>query len=339
MKIARRSALGALGIVALAAPLAACGSSSTHASAPGAGNTQASAHRADLTKVTVGDFPTSALTLPYVIAQDQGFFKTAGLDVQTVMANSGPTLVSGLIGGTTQIAAQVTSNAFPAMQQGEPLVAMGPYGRLDMAVVTPVNSGITNMASLQGKKIGVTARGALTENFARYVLNLNGIDPSKVTFIPVGTLLTQEAALRNHAIDATVVSSDAIAAAEVQGVPLRTLASSLNGTAGPLGTVGLQSFWATTTAYRDNHLTVVNAFCSAMRQSVAWLDNNANRAAGAKDIATLMNIPKATAGQVWDNVHSAWATSVTPARWAANAQLIVGSASGVPYQKFVSPGC
>jgi NitT/TauT family transport system substrate-binding protein len=339
MNIVRRSAIWGLGLAALAAPLAACGSSTTHASAPKAAETQGSVGSGSLTKVTIGDFPTSALTLPYVIAQDQGFFKAAGLDVQTVMANSGPTLVSGLIGGTTQIAVQVTSNAFPAMQQREPLVAMGPYGRLDMAVVTPANSGITTVAGLQGKKIGVTARGALTESFARYVLSLDGINPHNVTFIPVGTLLTQEAALRNHAIDATVVSSDAVAAAGAQGIQLRTLAGSLNGTAGQLGTVGLQSFWAVTTGYRNSHPTVVNDFCSAMHQSVAWLDDNANRTAGVQDIARLMNIPTSIAGQVWDSVHTAWDTSVTPARWAANVKLVTGNATSVPYQKFVSTGC
>jgi NitT/TauT family transport system substrate-binding protein len=328
-----------LGLAALAVPLAACGSSSTHASARSGTNTQASPTGTSLTKVTVGNFPTSALTLPFVIAQDQGFFKAAGLNVQSVMATSGPSLVSGLIGGTTQIAAQVTSNAFPAMQQGEPLVAMGPYGRLDMSIVTPANSGITSVAALQGKKIGVTARGALTENFARYVLTLNGIDPSKVTFIPAGTLLTQQAALRNHVTDAFVSSSDATAAVSAHGTQLRVLASSLNGTAGTLGTVGLQSFWGTTTSYRNSHPAVVNAFCSAMHQSVAWLDNSANRAAGAQDIAKLMNIPTPVAGQVWDNVHTAWATTVTPARWAANAKIILGSPTSIPFQKYVATGC
>jgi ABC-type nitrate/sulfonate/bicarbonate transport system ATPase subunit/ABC-type nitrate/sulfonate/bicarbonate transport system substrate-binding protein len=344
MKITRRSIVGALGLVALAAPLAACGSSSSHTSAPSAGSTHASppsssAPTAGLTKVTVGDFPTSALTLPFVVAQDQGFFKAAGLDVQTVMSSSGPSLVSGLIGGTTQIAAEVPPNAFPVMQQGEPLVAMGPYGRLDLSLVTPANSGITNVASLQGKKIGVTARGAFTESFARYVLQQDGINPNRVTFVAAGTLLTQEAALRNHAIDAFVSSSDATAAADAHGSQLRVLASSLNGTAGALGTVGLQSFWATTTPYRNSHPAVVNAFCTAMHQSVAWLDNNANRTAGAQDIANLMNIPTTVAGQVWDTVHGAWSTSISPVRWSANAKLILGSPTSVPFQKFVSTGC
>jgi NitT/TauT family transport system substrate-binding protein len=287
----------------------------------------------------VGDFPTSALTLPFAIAQDQGYFRAAGLDVQPVMATSGPALASELIGGTTQIAVEVPPNAFPAMQQGEPMLALPPYGRLDLAIVTPQGSGVTSLKSLVGKKIGVTQVGAFTETFAKYVLQLNGINPSSVTFIAVGALATQLPALSNHAIDATVLSSDAIAAVTAKGVKLDTLASSLNGGAGPLGAVGLQSFWATTPGYRSSHPAVVKSFCTAMTRATAFLADNANRAAGVPTIEKLLSVPAPVAGQVWDTVHAAWSTQITATRWAANTKLITGSATSLPYAKDVSAAC
>jgi NitT/TauT family transport system substrate-binding protein len=329
MKRNRRSAAGILGLIALGATLAACGSSSASATSKGP----------DLTRVTIGNFPTSALTLPFVIAQDKGFFRDAGLDVQTVMAKSGPELVSELIGGTTQIAVEVPPNAFPVMQQGEPLVAMSPFGRLDLAVVTPEGSGVTGMRSLPGKRIGVTQRGAFTEKFARYVLQTQGINPDSVTFVAVGDLLTQEVALRNHEIDASVLSSDAIAAATAHGINLRTLASSLNGTAGTLGGVGLQSFWATTTDYRSGHPAAVKAFCKAMTRATTWLADDTNRSAGLPSIEKLLNVPSAVAGQVWDTVHTAWTTQIGAARWSANVKLILGSPTSLPYGKYVATGC
>jgi NitT/TauT family transport system substrate-binding protein len=330
MKALRLSGMGLLGLLALVAPLAVGASSASAASSVNGGQ---------LTTVTVGDFPTSALTLPYVVAQDQGFFKGAGLEVQSVMASSGPALAASLIGGTTQIAVEVPPNAFPAMQQGEPFVALGPFGRLDLSIVTPAGSGITNLKSLQGKTIGVTARGSFTETFARYVLQINGINPNSVTFVAAGTLLTQEEALQHHEIDATVFSSDATAAARAHGVELRVLASSLNGTAGALGAIGLQSFWATTSSYQSSHPAVVNDFCTAMNRSVAWLDDNANRSAGALDIAKLMNIPTSVAGEVWDTVHTAWSMTVKSTAWVANVKLITGSATNLPYGHYVSTNC
>ncbi len=331
MRFSNKSVVAFVGVLALGASLVGCGSSQ--------GTATASASKATLANVTVGDFPASALTLPFAIAQDQGYFRAAGLNVQTLMATSGPTLVSGLIGGTTQIAVEVPPNAFPAMQQGEPIVALAPYGRLDLAVVAPSSGGITSLKSLVGKKIGVTALGAFTEKFAQYVLQANGINPSSVTFLAVGALPTQELALQHHEIDASVFSSDAIAAAGAHGINLRVLAGSLEGTAGTLGNVGLQSFWATTSGYQRSHPAVVKGFCTAMTNAVTFLQNDANRSAGVKTIETLLSVPASVAGQVWDTVHLAWSTSVTQAKWNANVSLILGGSASLAFDKFIAPGC
>jgi NitT/TauT family transport system substrate-binding protein len=289
--------------------------------------------------VSVGNFPTSALTLPFAIAQDQGYFKDAGLNVQAVSATSGPALASELVGGTTQIAVEVPPNAFPVMQQGESLVALPPYGRLDLAVVAPDGSGITSLKSLVGKKIGVTAVGAFTEKFAQYVLQTAGINPAGVTFVAVGALPTQVAALQHHTIDATVLSSDAIAAVTALGIKMTTLAGSLAGTAGQLGAIGLQSFWATTTSYQTSHPAVVNGFCTAMSRATAFLADDANRSAGLPTIEKLLSVPAPVAGQVWDTVHAAWATQIAATRWGANVKLILGSATALPFGKYVASNC
>ncbi len=344
MKLRTRSLAGALCVMSLGATLAACssGASSSSTSAPAStsasGSPTASSSPA-LTTVSVGNFPTSALTLPFAIAQAQGYFRDAGLNVQVVPATSGPTLASELIGGTTQIAVEVPPNVFPAMQQGEQLVALPPYGRLDLAVVTPDGDGLTSLKSLVGKKIGVTALGSSTETFAKYVLQADGINPASVTFVAVGALATQVVALQNHVIDATVLSSDAIAAFEAKGIKLDTLAGSLAGTAGQLGAIGLQSLYATTTAYQASHPAVVKDFCTAMQQATTFLANDANRSAGVPTIASLLGVPATVAGQVWDTVHEAWVTQIAATRWAANVKLYLGSATALSYSKYVSTGC
>ena len=133
MKLQARSLAGILCVMSLGGTLAACssGASSSSSSAPASGapassSAPAAASSPALTTVSVGNFPNTALTLPFAIAQAQGYFKDAGLDVQVVPATSGPALASQLIGGTTQIAVEVPPNAFPAMQQGEQLEALPP---------------------------------------------------------------------------------------------------------------------------------------------------------------------------------------------------------------------
>jgi NitT/TauT family transport system substrate-binding protein len=350
MKVWTRSVAGTLCVMSLGATLAACssGTSSPSATAPAssapassaaASPAASAASSAALTTVSVGNFPNTALTLPFAIAQAQGYFKDAGLNVQAVPATSGPALASELIGGTTQIAVEVPPNAFPAMQQGEQLEALPPYGKLDLAVVVPDGAGITSLKSLAGKKIGVTAVGAFTEKFAQYVLQADGVNPSSVSFVAVGGLTTQLVALKNHAIDATVLSSDAIAAVEAKGIKLDTLAGSLAGTAGQLGAVGLQSFYATTSSYATSHPAVVKGFCTAMTRATTFLADASNRSAGVPTIESLLNVPATVAGQVWDTVHAAWATQIAATRWAANVKLILGSPSALSYSKYVSTGC
>ena len=101
MKLKTRPVAGIVCVMALGATLAACssGSSSSSGSSPVASASGTSA----LTTVSVGNFPNSALTLPFAIAQDQGYFRDAGLNVQAVSAASGPVLASELIGGSTQM--------------------------------------------------------------------------------------------------------------------------------------------------------------------------------------------------------------------------------------------
>src|SRR5215831_18502498 len=108
MKLQARSLAGILCVMSLAGTLAACSScaSSASSSAPAssapASSAPAAASSPALTTVAVGNFPNTALTLPFAIAQAQGYFKDAGLNVQVVPATSGPALASELIGGTTQ---------------------------------------------------------------------------------------------------------------------------------------------------------------------------------------------------------------------------------------------
>ncbi len=147
------------------------------------------------------------------------------------------------------------------------------------------------------------------------------------------------AALQNHVVDATVLSSDAIAAATARGIKLDTLASSLGGTAGQLGAIGLQSFWATTTSYQASHPAVVKGFCTAMTRATAFLADNANRSAGLPSIEKLLSVPASVAGSVWDTVHAAWAPQIAPIKWDANVKLILGSPTSPPFGKYVTSSC
>jgi NitT/TauT family transport system substrate-binding protein len=292
-------------------------------------------------KVSVGNFGNSTLTMPYTIAQEQGFFEDAGLEVETVVAPSGPALASALIGGTTQIATGVTQGIFPAMAQGQPLRAVAPYGQMDLQLVVPEGSDVKDVEDLEGKNIGVTARGAASETFARSMLTEAGVDPDSVTYVAVGPLPAQIAAFQQGAIDASSFSSDATIVAANQGVELRDLVSTLDGSAGELGDYGLQSFWATTEQYTKDHADVVDGFCTAMNKASDWLADDANKDAAVKSIMGVTQLPEASATEIWELQHKEFVTEIDEDRWNANVEWILGEggAAKVPFDQFVISDC
>lgn len=326
----KRSATTILGAVTVLASLVACGSA----------NTTAPTSPDGLTTVAIGSMESNSLSFPYTIAQEQGFFRESGLQVETVNATSGPQLTAALIGKTTQIAIGTPENVMGAMSQGQRLVAISPFGHLDMSLVTPDDSGITDVNALRGRQIGVVQRGSASEKFARTVLAEHGVDPDSVTYVAVGAGATMEPAMRNKKVDATVGATSTAVTLEDHGIKLRTLASPLDGTAGKLGDIGLQTFWTTTREFQQQNPKVLNGFCTAMNKAAAWIADDANRGPGVQSLATLLKIPAESAGRIWDKTHRSWSPKIDEAAWSANVDWILGSGgAGLPFQENVMAEC
>ena len=309
--------------------LAACGGDSPEAAEDEGGDSV----------VTVGHFPTSTTTLPLVVAQEKGFFEAEGLKVETVDAKGGPELTAALIGGTTQVAVGVPAAVIPAMSEGSPLVGLPPYARLDLAIAVPESSPLTSLDGFEGKTVGVTQRGALTEKFASTVLQDAGIDPADVTFVAVGNLAAYVAALREGTIDAAVVTSDAAMALAAQDVPTRSLASALQGTAGDLGENGLQSLYTTTNEFREENPEVLDAFCRSMSSAVEWIADEANRTEAGTIISGVMSIPPAAGEKIWEVQHEFWAMDITESTWSYNVDWTMDGTGDVPFESSQIADC
>ncbi|WP_416062254.1 ABC transporter substrate-binding protein [Rhodococcus indonesiensis] len=290
--------------------------------------------------VTVGNMNSNSLTFPLLVAQDEGFFADAGLRVETVNSVSGPELTAALIGGTTQIAVGTPENVMPAMAQGQDILAIPPFGQLDMSLVTLKDSGIENIAELAGKQVGVVQRGSFSEKFARSVLADHGIDPDSVTYVAVGSGATMEPAVRNHKVDATVGATSTIALLEQHGLDVHTLASSLDGTGGEAGTFGMQTLWTTTGAFQQQNPGVVNGFCTAMKRAGAWISDDANREAGVQKLSTLLAVPEETAEKIWNRTHLSWTYQVDQEKWSKVSEWILEeNKSELPYADHVMAEC
>ncbi|SDD24299.1 ABC transporter substrate-binding protein [Rhodococcus tukisamuensis] len=329
MKTRSRHLAKVVGALALAATLAACGSSST-----------AAVDSDGLTKLAVGNFSANTLTFPYVIANEQGLFKDEGIVTETVNAKSSAELTATLIGGSTQMAVGTPENVMAAMDQGQGLVAVAPFGKIDMALVVPGDSSITDVKQLAGKQIGVVQRGTFSERFAREILAQNGVDPEGVTYVAVGGGVTMEPALRSGKVDATVAATSSVVLIKSHGLDLKALVNTMDGTAGAVGEYGLQTFWTTTDAFKQANPDVVQGFCRAMAKATNWIADDVNRDAGMRSLEKLLDVSTENAGHIWDQVHTSWSTSIAAEQWQKNIEMTLGAGStAVPFADHVDTSC
>lgn len=313
MKTSKRAAASAA-VLALLAPITACGGGSD--SGDGDGST-----------VTVAMYPNLLSTIGLVVAQEQGMFEDEGISVETVDVSKGTDAIAGMLGGTTQFTYATPPVLIAAMAQGQGLKALPTWEDMDYTLSVPADSDIQSVADLDGRTIAVLTIGGALEFFAREVLELNGVSGDDVQFIAGGPAVNQVPGLRNGQYDATIANPGSLQQLAANGVPMRELASSLEGTAGEFGDNGIAAMWATTSDYADDHPENTESFCRAMVQASQWLADDANRDAGVDLFARTLNVDEQAASDLWDVEHDIFRSSITEERWDQNVEYALGEAN------------
>ncbi len=136
-----RAAALALGLTA-ALSLAACGGAETGATEGGE----------TIQFGYIGDFNGASLL---AVAEDQGLWEEAGLDVETPVFNDGPTQIQALQTGDLDFGYIGPGAMWMPLSGQAKIVAINTIGTADRVVALP-DSGIQSIEDLKGKKVGVT---------------------------------------------------------------------------------------------------------------------------------------------------------------------------------------
>jgi ABC-type nitrate/sulfonate/bicarbonate transport system substrate-binding protein len=157
---------------------------------------------AKLSTVRIGYVSRSILDMPYIIARDRGFFREEGLEPELIFIKAAQTIPAMLAGGIDFGTA--TGTAVAAAVSGvdvRVVFALTDKPSFDL-IAAP---SITSVQQLRGKRLGVTAYGALAEILARQILIANKVPADQVTFLPLGTSDVTYLALKAGTIDATML--------------------------------------------------------------------------------------------------------------------------------------
>lgn len=142
-------------------------------------------------KIKIGYWPIAG-GLPFFVALEKGYFKEAGLDVESVKYASPQQVIEAMIAdrvhgaatGTASLSLAVAEIASPNLAT---IFAANPSNRhhvLDEIIVA-ANNPIRSIAELEGKKVA-SAPGIQNVTLARIILEKNGIKSPQVIELPVG---------------------------------------------------------------------------------------------------------------------------------------------------------
>ncbi|MFJ7211966.1 ABC transporter substrate-binding protein [Amycolatopsis sp. NPDC098790] len=211
----RRAALGLALTVAAATALTGCsalGSDDSSSTSTGGG--------LEKSKIKVSILPTTDLA-PFWLAQDGGYFKAEGLDVESVVAASGQASMTKAISGEADIALSTYIPFFVAKSTGAADVQLvadaTSVNAKSNAIVTVPNSTVKTVNDLAGKRIAITAKNTASDILTKSVMKDHGVDFNSVNWVTM-QLPNMAAALQQGQVDAAYMPEPQLSqAAKIAG--------------------------------------------------------------------------------------------------------------------------
>src|SRR5690349_21997168 len=143
--------------------------------------------------------------LPLTIAEQLGYFKAEGLNVQISDFAGGSQALRAVVGGSADVvsgAYEHTLNMQPKGQYLQCFVQQGRAPQIAIGLATARAKTYKSPRDLKGLKVGVSAPGSSTHMIVNYFISRDGLKPSDISVVGVGLGATAIAALKSGQIDA-----------------------------------------------------------------------------------------------------------------------------------------
>lgn len=213
--------------------------------------------------------------LPLTIADQLGYFRAEGLDVQindyADALGTGQAMLNGMAdvcSGSYEriLLLQAKSHNFNAfvLQGRAPQVAFG--------VSTRSLPAYAALADLKGKKLGISALDSTASVMLQILLKRGGLNAQDVTLIPVGSSANALAALRSGQIDALANTDPVMTVLEQKGeIKIISDTRTLKGAADLFGGLMPSACLFASAEFVQKNPNTCQALTSAMVHSLKWL--------------------------------------------------------------------
>jgi ABC-type nitrate/sulfonate/bicarbonate transport system substrate-binding protein len=157
----------------------------------------------ELTKVLFPYGPLGLNSIPWVVAKEVRLFEKNGLDVDMIYVGASAVIVQSMLSGSASVAGFGGPAVITNVLRGGDIIqvaAMAPYFTQSLVV----RSDIRDLRGLQGKKIGITRFGSVTDFAIRTLIERHGI--KDVNVLQMGGFPEAVAGLSRGVIDGAVLS-------------------------------------------------------------------------------------------------------------------------------------
>jgi NitT/TauT family transport system substrate-binding protein len=214
--------------------------------------------------------------LPLTIAEQLGYFKDEGIELEISDFEGGSKALQAVVGGSADVVSGAWENTIDQQPKGLNLQGFVLQGRYPMITVGIAKAKAANYKSpkdLKGMKIGVSAPGSSTNRVVLHLLAKDGLKGDDVSIIGVGTSAGVIAAITGGQIDAVSNLDPAMAMLENMGaIVVIADTRTAKGTEAVFGSADMPAgaLYAPISFIQKNPNTV-QAMTNAMVRALLWL--------------------------------------------------------------------
>ncbi len=225
--------------------------------------------------------------LPLTLADQLGYFRAEGLDVDISDLVGGVRSPQALPGSTPDVFAGAFENTINNQAKGQlfqSFVLQGRAPQIALGVSTRNLPGYHTLADLRGKKIGVAALGTPSHMVANVVLARAGVSPSEVKFVGIGSAGGALWAVRSGQVDA-ICNTDPVMGMLEQKNDIRIVSDTrtLKGALDVFGAAMPAACMYAPLEFIRKHPNTVQALTNAIVHALKWLQT-----AGPSDLVKIV---------------------------------------------------
>lgn len=234
--------------------------------------------------------------LPTTLAQELGFYRDEGLDVDLQDFAGGSKALQALVGGSADVVSGFYDHTIQMAAENRELVAFVTMLRFPglVLVTSPQAAGSVNrIEDLNGRIAGVTTAGSSSQMLLTNLLQRHGVPADRVSITAIGSAATAIAAIEHGKVDAGMMADPAFTLVAQRNPTVRILAD-LRTAAGVKEAFGTDSYPASVLyapgEWVRAHRDVAQHLARAIQRTLQWMHLHS-----ADDIAA--KTPKALRGE------------------------------------------